>query len=144
MRKKRQKKRYQTFARSNARNSQTLLLEWPTGPAHKFAQTARAKATAQLIARAKEKANTPTRAKAKERMAERATASPHTEAKAMARKVLAKDSIRARAKASTAWMIHIHNGLQNGISNGLENGLRHRHLKQPLLPLLPWRRNILG
>ena len=117
----------------------------------KFARIAKAKATTQLIVRAKEEASTPTRAKAKEKMEERATASPDTEAKAMARRALAKDSVRARAKASTAWMIHIHNGLQSGISNGMESGLRHRQLglrhrqlKQPQPQLHPDSRHSPG
>ena len=58
--------------------------------------------------------------------------SPAMEANAMANRVMAEaDSARARARASTACMIHMRNALQSGISNGLKSGLRHRQLKQP-------------
>ena len=131
-----------------------LHLGWLPSLVPKFARItkAKAKATAQLIVRAKEEASTPTRAKAKDKIEERATASPDTEAKAVARRALAKaDSVRARAKASTAWIIHIRNGLQSGISNGLESGLRHRQLglrhrqlKQPRPLLHPHSRHFPG
>ena len=93
-----------------------LHLEWPTGPAQTFAQTARAKAMAQLNSRAKVEERIPTRVKVKAGMQERATATAHLAARARAR------------RASTAWTTRT--GLENMISNGLESGPQPRQ-QQP-------------
>ena len=127
--------------------------EWPTGPAQKFARTARAKVMAQRNAQAKAEGSIPSQAKAKVKMQQKAMAKD-TEAKAMEARAMERahlEKARVRRAASTAWTTRT--GMESTTTNGLNGpqpklqqprGLQPRQPQLQLLLGRPRSRNILG